>query len=88
MEAMSMTLDFTQLLAPFFWAMIGILVVAVAAVAVASRRQPAAPAERPRLRALTGRPGVRHTGRAIAPSVRPTADSPAVAPPRRASGMD
>ena len=83
-----MTLDFTQLLAPFFWALVGILVVAVAAIAVASRPQPAAPAERPNLRALTGRPGVRHTGRAIAPSVRPTADASAAERPRRASGMN
>jgi hypothetical protein len=55
------TMDFTGILAPLYWALVGLALAAVAAIAVGSLRGRHAR----RLR-LTARGGVRHTDRAIA----------------------
>ena len=54
-------MDFTGMLAPLYWALVGLALVAVAAIAIGSVR--GGRASRPR---LTARGGVRHTDRAIA----------------------
>jgi hypothetical protein len=57
---MEVTMDFTGMLAPLYWALVGLAVAAVAAIAIGSVR--GGRARRPR---LTARGGVRHTDRAI-----------------------